>query len=66
MGGMVHNNMDIHRGDNRNKDTVRNDDDGVHRSDVHKADSVHVDSNHDKEMDLGSFSHLLFFSHFTL
>jgi len=67
MDGMVHNDKDTHMdGGTRNTDNVRNDDDGVHSGDIHKGDSVTVDSNHDKEMELESFSHLLFFSHFTL
>lgn len=64
---MVHNDKGIQmEGGTRNTDNVRNDDDGVHSSHVHKDDNEHVDSNHDKEMDLESFSHLLYFSHFTL
>jgi hypothetical protein len=57
-------------GDIRNTDNVHNDDDGAHNHDSvdHKDYSVHdvVDSNHDKEKDLESFTHLLFFSPFTL
>lgn len=68
--GMVHNDMDARSVDNRNEDIVRNDDGGVHTDDgaVHKDNSVRddVDSNHDKDKNLESFTHLLSFSPFTL
>lgn len=68
MDGMVHNDKGIHMdGGTRNTDNVRNDDDdGVHSSHVHKDDNMNVDGNHDREMELESFSHLLFFSYFIL
>ena len=55
--------MEARKFGNRNEDIVRNDDAGAHTDTgaVRKDNSGHVDSNHDKEKDSESFTHLLFF-----
>lgn len=61
---MVHNDKGFHMdGGTGNTDNVHSDDGVVHKDYSVPADG---DSNHDKDMDLSTFNHLLFFSPFTL
>lgn len=52
----------------RKEDIVRNDGDGVHSDNgvVHKDYSVRIDGDDNHEKDMGSFTHLLFHSPYTL